>query len=279
MESPDIFCATLTKEMLTVNEHSEIPKPATLPGIDHVLAVASGKGGVGKSTTAVNLALAMTRAGLSIGLLDADIYGPNIPVMMGRKIQPEMDETRGMIPVERFGVKFISLGLITGDGVPIVWRGPMLAKMLTQFLHEVAWAPLDCLIIDLPPGTGDVQLTLTQSVAISGAVIVTTPQEIALEDVRRGIRMFETVNVPVLGILENMSYYICPSCGKRHPIFSEGGGRRTADRFDVPFLGEIPLSTALREASDTGEPLVDASNPVTKAYDEIAQNVIGRLPD
>ena len=190
-----------------------------------------------------------------------------------------MDETRGMIPVERLGVKFISLGLIAGVGVPIVWRGPMLAKMLTQFLHDVAWAPLDCLIIDLPPGTGDVQLTLTQSVAISGAVIVTTPQEIALEDVRRGIRMFETVNVPVLGILENMSYYICPECDKKHAIFSEGGGRTMADQFEVPFLGEVPLSTALREASDTGEPLVDPSHPVAKAYDEIAQTVIGHLPD
>jgi ATP-binding protein involved in chromosome partitioning len=262
-----------------MNEQAPMPKPAPLPGVNHVLAVASGKGGVGKSTTAVNLALAMSRAGLSIGLLDADIYGPNIPVMMGRKVQPDMDETRGMIPVERLGVKFISLGLIAGDGVPIVWRGPMLAKMLTQFLHDVAWAPLDCLVIDLPPGTGDVQLTLTQSVAISGAVIVTTPQEIALEDVRRGIRMFETVHVPVLGILENMSYYICLKCDKKHAIFSEGGGRTMADQFEVPFLGEVPLSTALREASDTGEPLVDPSHPVTKTYDEIAQTVIGHLRD
>ncbi len=261
-----------------MNEQAPVPKPVSLPGVSHILAVASGKGGVGKSTTAVNLALAMARSGLSIGLLDADIYGPNVPVMMGRKEQPEMDETRGMIPVERLGVKFISLGLIAGDGVPIVWRGPMLAKMLNQFLHDVAWAPLDYLLIDLPPGTGDIHLTLTQSVAISGAVIVTTPQEIALEDVRRGIRMFETVNVPVLGILENMSYYICPSCDKRHAIFSEGGGRRTADYFKVPFLGEIPLSTALREASDTGEPLIDASHPMTKIFDEIAQNIIRHLP-
>jgi ATP-binding protein involved in chromosome partitioning len=190
-----------------------------------------------------------------------------------------MDETRGMIPVERFGVKFISLGLIAGDGVPIVWRGPMLAKMLLQFLHDVAWAPLDCLVIDLPPGTGDVQLTLAQSVAISGAVIVTTPQEIALEDVRRGIRMFETVNVPVLGILENMSYYICPSCDKKHAIFAEGGGRKTADLFEVPFLGEIPLSLSLREASDSGQPLIESSHPEVIAFDEIAQNVVGSLPN
>jgi ATP-binding protein involved in chromosome partitioning len=263
--------------MWTLNEQPNTPQPAHLPGVSHVLAVASGKGGVGKSTTAVNLALAMARAGLAVGLLDADIYGPNVPVMMGSKVQPEMDETRGMIPVERFGVKFISLGLIAGDGVPIVWRGPMLAKMLSQFLHDVAWAPLDCLLIDLPPGTGDVQLTLAQSVAISGALIVTTPQEIALEDVRRGIRMFETVNVPVMGILENMSYYICPSCDKKHAIFAEGGGRKTADHFEVPFLGEVPLSPALRAASDTGSPLVDPSDPVAIVYNEIAQNVIGRL--
>jgi len=260
-----------------LNEQAEVPKPPSLPGVANIIAVASGKGGVGKSTTAVNLALSMARAGLSIGLLDADIYGPNIPVMMGRKVQPKMDEARGMIPVERFGVKFISLGLIAGDGVPIVWRGPMLAKMLTQFLNDVAWAPLDCLIIDLPPGTGDVQLTLTQSVAITGAVIVTTPQEIALEDVRRGIRMFETVDVSILGVLENMSYFVCDSCDRRHHIFSEGGGRGVADAFGIPFLGEVPLSTPLREASDRGTPLVEGSDPVIQAYDSVTRNLIERL--
>lgn len=262
-----------------MNEQAQMPKPASIPGVDHVIAVASGKGGVGKSTTAVNLALAMARSGKSVGLLDADIYGPNVPVMLGNKAQPEMDETRGMIPAEAFGVKFISLGLIAGDGVPIVWRGPMLAKMLTQFLQDVAWAPLHCLVIDLPPGTGDVQLTLTQSVAMTGAVIVTTPQEIALEDVRRGVRMFETVDVPVLGILENMSYYICPSCDKRHHIFAEGGGRRVADHFEVPFLGEIPLSGSLRSASDTGKPLTDPADPVAKAYDDLATSLIARLDE
>ncbi len=266
----DIFRAAM-------NEPQSTPKPAPIPGVDSVIAVASGKGGVGKSTTAVNLALALARAGLSIGLLDADIYGPNVPVMMGRKVQPEMDETRGMIPVEQSGVKFISLGLIAGDGVPIVWRGPMLAKMLTQFVYDVAWAPLDCLIIDLPPGTGDVQLTLTQSVALSGAVIVTTPQEIALEDVRRGIRMFETVDAPVLGILENMSYYVCPSCDEKHYIFAEGGGKRIADNFELPFLGEVPLSAALRTASDTGAPITDKDSPVTQAYDRLADAVQARL--
>lgn len=260
-----------------MNEQAQIPKPVPIPGVDRVVAVASGKGGVGKSTTAVNLALAMARAGSSVGLLDADIYGPNVPVMMGLKSQPEMDETLGMIPVERFGVKFISIGLIAGDGVPIVWRGPMLAKMLTQFVYDVAWAPLDCLVIDLPPGTGDIQLTLTQSVAISGAVIVTTPQEIALEDVRRGIRMFETVDAPVLGILENMSYYICPNCDKKHHIFAEGGGQRVADHFEVPLLGEIPLSTGLRAASDAGNPLDDPSDPVVAAYDRAAKAVMERL--
>ena len=260
-----------------MNAQAPIPKPGPLSGVNHVVAIASGKGGVGKSTTAVNLALALARTGKSVGLLDADIYGPNIPVMMGRKAQPEMDETRGMIPVERHGVKFISLGLIAGDGVPIVWRGPMLAKMLTQFLHDVAWAPLDCLLIDLPPGTGDVQLTLTQTVAISGAVIVTTPQEIALEDVRRGIRMFEEVDVPVLGILENMSYYLCPSCDKRHHIFAEGGGSDVAKRFELPLLGAIPLSLRLREASDSGNPLVDEGELVTQTYNDVARRVLSRL--
>ena len=258
-----------------MNEQAQMPKPGPLPGVGHIVAVASGKGGEGKSTTAVNLAIALARGGASVGLLDADIYGPNVPVMMGHKEQPEMDETRGMIPVERFGVKFISLGLIAGDGVPIVWRGPMLAKMLTQFLQDVAWAPLDILVIDLPPGTGDVQLTLTQSVEIAGAVIVTTPQEIALEDVRRGIRMFETVDVPVLGILENMSYYVCPSCDEKHYIFAEGGGRRIADHFEVPFLGEVPLSPDLRSASDSGNPITES--PIAEAYDDLAGKVHTQL--
>ena len=202
-----------------------------IPGVKHIVAIASGKGGVGKSTTASNLAVALAMMGHAVGLMDADIYGPNVPIMMGTKARPQMTPERKIEPLERHGVKLVSLGLIAGDGVPIIWRGPMLAKMVTQFVRDVAWAPLDCLVIDLPPGTGDVQLTLTQSTPLDGAVIVTTPPLVAQEDVRRGVEMFRTVEVPVLGVIENMSTYICGSCGTETPIF--GRGRRTAHRRGV----------------------------------------------
>ncbi|MDP6037488.1 MAG: Mrp/NBP35 family ATP-binding protein [Candidatus Latescibacteria bacterium] len=243
-----------------------------IPGVKHILAVASGKGGVGKSTTASNLAVAMAQSGLKIGLMDGDIYGPNVPIMMGTKEQPQMTPEQKIEPPERHGVKFVSLGLIAGDGVPIIWRGPMLSKMVTQFLRDVAWAPLDCLVIDLPPGTGDVQLTLTQSTPIDGAVIVTTPPLVALEDVRRGVEMFKTVEVPVLGVIENMSSYVCAKCGTETPIFGKGGGERMAETYDVPFLGAIPLHPHVQIGSDTGQPIVasDPDSPLAKMYTEIA---------
>lgn len=255
-----------------------MPEIPPLLGIKHVVAVASGKGGVGKSTTAANLAVAMANEGAKIGLMDADIYGPNVPIMMGLKQQPETRDGK-IIPLERHGVKFISLGLIAGDGVPVIWRGPMLAKMVTQFLQDVMWAPLDCLVIDLPPGTGDVQLTLTQTAPIDGAVIVTTPPKVALEDVRRGVEMFRTVNVPVLGVIENMSTYICAKCGTETSIFGHGGGKHTADLYDVPFLGEIPLHPLLQLGSDTGVPLVasDPDSPIALRYKEIAQHLLEGL--
>ena len=264
-----------------MNETQSVPAPAAIPGVKHLLAVASGKGGVGKSTTAVNLAVAMSHSGAQVGLMDADIYGPNVPVMMGLKDHPSVTEAHDIIPLERHGVKFISLGPIVGDGVPIVWRGPMLAKMVTQFLRDVAWGSLDCLVIDMPPGTGDVQLTLTQTAPISGAVIVTTPQAIALEDVRRGIQMFETIHVKVLGVLENMSSYTCPGCGKVHHVFGQGGGRQIASRYDVPFLGEIPLDVDVREAGDTGDPVTVSKpdSPAAKAFQTVAREVLGQLQD
>ena len=255
-----------------------IPQQLPISGVKHVVAVASGKGGVGKSTTAANLAVAMAKIDLRVGLLDADIYGPNVPIMMGAKEQPEMSEEGKIIPLERHGVKFISLGLIAGDGVPIIWRGPMLAKMLTQFVRDVVWAPLDCLLIDLPPGTGDVQLTLTQSVAVDGAVIVTTPQAVALEDVKRGVQMFETVQVPVLGVIENMSTYRCAKCGTQTDIFGHGGGKQVAERYEIPFLGEIPLDARLQQGGDTGVPAAaESGSELASQYQEIARQVLDVL--
>lgn len=258
-----------------MNEAGQMPRPAPIPGVDCLIAVASGKGGVGKSTTAVNLAVVLAAQGANVGLMDADIYGPNIPLMMGAKDRPDLNPEGQMIPLERHGVKFMSLGLIAGDGVPIVWRGPMLAKMITQFLQDVAWAPLDYLLIDLPPGTGDVQLTLTQTAPLAGALIVTTPQAIALEDVRRGIQMFETVHVPVLGVLENMSGYRCRKCGSMHYPFDSGGGAKTADYYDVPFLGEIPIDLQVQAGADKGAPVTAAfpDSEVAQAYSAVATRV------
>lgn len=258
-----------------MNEAGQMPRPAPIPGVDSLIAIASGKGGVGKSTTAVNLAVALAAQGAKVGLMDADIYGPNVPVMMGSKERPDLNPEGMMIPLERHGVKFMSLGLIAGDGVPIVWRGPMLAKMITQFLQDVAWAPLDYLLIDLPPGTGDVQLTLTQTAPLAGALIVTTPQAIALEDVRRGIQMFETVQVPVLGVLENMSWYTCRKCGSIHHPFGSGGGAKTANHYDVPFLGEIPLDLRIQAGADHGDPATAAfpDSEVAQAYMGVASRV------
>ncbi len=259
-----------------MNTGAPVAGHAPIPGVEHVLAVASGKGGVGKSTTAANLSVAMARSGVRVGLMDADIYGPNVPIMMGTKERPQMNGEGQMLPLERHGVKLISLGLITGDGVPVIWRGPMLARMVTQFLQEVAWAPLDCLVVDLPPGTGDVQLTLTQTAPIDGAVIVTTPQSVALEDVRRGVQMFQTVNVPVLGVVENMSTYVCGACGTRTDIFGHGGGQRTADQYGVPFLGEIPLDLRVQEGGDSGVPITaaDPESELARAYCEVAEKVL-----
>jgi ATP-binding protein involved in chromosome partitioning len=241
-----------------------------------MLAVASGKGGVGKSTTAVNLSVAMARSGAKVGLMDADIYGPDVPVMMGATERPGGSEEGKVVPPERHGVKLVSLGLLVEEGIPVIWRGPMLSKMVTQFLQDVAWAPLDYLLVDLPPGTGDVQLTLTQMAPLDGAVIVTTPQPLALEDVQRGVQMFKTVDVPVLGVVENMSTYICPKCNTETDIFGHGGGRRTAEQFGVPFLGEIPLDMRLRETGDAGAPVTvtEPDSEISKVYQRVAEGLM-----
>lgn len=231
--------------------------PAPLPGVRRIIAVASGKGGVGKSTVAVNLALALAQSGAAVGLLDADIYGPNVPRMLGEPGRPKAHEGK-IVPLVRYGLNVISVGYLLGDQSPIIWRGPLVAQALKQLLHEVHWGELDYLVVDLPPGTGDTQLTLVQSVPLTGGVIVTTPSVVALMDAERGLKMFREARVPILGIVENMSYFICPHCQGETDIFSHGGGRQVSESLGVPFLGEIPLNPAIREGGDNGAPVVVA---------------------
>jgi len=255
------------------------PGPQGLEGVAHVIAVASGKGGVGKSTVAANLAAAIAATGRRTGLCDCDIYGPSIALMFGTNERPLADEQDRILPVIRDGVKLMSMGLLLEDGAPAVLRGPMVTRYTQQFLRQVAWAPLDYLILDLPPGTGDIQLTIVQTLALTGAIIVTTPQEVALIDARKAASMFEKTNVPVIGIVENMSYFECPGDGKRYPIFGSGGGRREANRLRTELLGEVPIEMGVREAGDAGSPSV-LSTPGTaaaKAFSDIAAAVIHRV--
>jgi len=250
-----------------------------IPGVQYVVAVASGKGGVGKSTVAVNLALALAAIGQRVGVLDADVYGPSVPLMLGIKERPKSTEDKRLIPLTKYDLKVMSMGFLVPDGHAVVWRGPMLDKLLTEFIKNVEWGELDVLIADLPPGTGDVQLTMVQKTPLSGGVIVTTPQDVALLDVRRGVKMFEEVHVPVLGVIENMSYHICSHCGHRAEIFSHGGGARMAEQFGVPFLGEIPLVREIRADGDSGTPLVIAQpkHPQSLVFIEMAERVLEQL--
>jgi ATP-binding protein involved in chromosome partitioning len=251
------------------------PSPAGVPGIAAIIAVASGKGGVGKSTTAVNLALALRELGLKVGILDADIYGPSMPKLLGIRERPQSAGGNRLRPIERHGMSVMSIGFLIEEETPMIWRGPMVMSALTQMLREVEWGTLDVLVVDMPPGTGDAQLTMAQQVPLKGAVIVSTPQDLALIDARRGIAMFRRVNVPVLGIVENMSTFVCPHCGTRSDIFGHGGARREAERLGVPFLGEVPLDIAIREKSDAGSPVVSAAhdNPHAQYYRDIAVRV------
>ena len=256
-----------------------VPKPQAIPGIAAVIAVASGKGGVGKSTTALNLALGLRDQGLRVGLLDADIYGPSIPRLTGLHEKPQLNEARKMIPLVRFGLKIMSIGFLVDEDTAMIWRGPMVMSAITQMLREVEWGTLDVLVVDMPPGTGDAQLTLAQSVPLKGAVIVSTPQDLALVDARRGVAMFKKVGVPILGIVENMSYFQCPSCGTRSDVFGHGGAAHEAERLGVPFLGEIPLHMAIRATSDAGTPVVDsdAQGVHAQIYRAIGAKVLERL--
>jgi ATP-binding protein involved in chromosome partitioning len=263
-EASALLSAIAGVTTVSVNMTSAVRKagPTPLEGgmkfVKNAVAIASGKGGVGKSTISTNLALALARAGAKVGLMDADVYGPSVPVMMGGTERPDTSGEGGNMirPVERHGIKFISMGLFTGKDTPVIWRGPMATKLIQQFLGQVDWGELDYLLIDLPPGTGDVQLTLTQTAPLVGAVIVTTPQDVAVGVTMRGLRMFEQVHVPILGIVENMSTFVCTHCGKPSEIFRKGGGRRAAEEFGFPFLGEVPLDAAIAAAGDAGRPVV-----------------------
>jgi len=257
----------------------QMPERQPIPGVKNLVAVASGKGGVGKTTVAVNLALALSKLGFKVGLLDADVYGPNVPIMLGSTAEPMATGAQRIIPVEAQGIKMISMGLLNPGDKPVIWRGPMLHSVITQFLRSVEWGELDYLVIDLPPGTGDVQLTLIQTVAVTGAVIVTTPSIVALADVRKAIEMFRQVNVEVLGVVENMSSFRCPDCGKAIDIFGHGEGAKTATEYGVPMLGEIEIDPRIRLGGDTGKPVAaqGESAPAAQSLFRIAKAVAARL--
>jgi ATP-binding protein involved in chromosome partitioning len=258
---------------------SPMSKQAEIPGIAAVIAVASGKGGVGKSTTALNLALGLRDLGLRVGLLDADIYGPSVPRLTGIREKPQLNDDKKMIPLQRFGLAIMSIGFLVEEDTAMIWRGPMVMSAITQMLRDVAWGTLDILVVDMPPGTGDAQLTLAQNVPLKGAVIVSTPQDLSLIDARRGLAMFRKVNVPVLGIVENMSYFQCPHCGTKSDIFGHGGARHEAEKLGVPFLGEIPLHMSIRETSDSGNPVVhsEPDGPHAAIYRAIGSKVREQL--
>ncbi|EKD72232.1 MAG: hypothetical protein ACD_45C00733G0004 [uncultured bacterium] len=252
----------------------------TLPNIKNIIAVASGKGGVGKSTTAVNLALALAKEGMRAGILDADIYGPSIPLMLGVRTRPKVQDQKKILPILAHGIQSMSIGYLVDEKTPMIWRGPMVSSALQQLLNDTLWDNLDYLVIDLPPGTGDIQLTLAQKIPVTGAVIVTTPQDLALLDARRAYEMFHKVKVPVLGIVENMSAHVCSQCGHAEPIFGEGGGARLAEHYHIPLLGALPLDVAIRQETDSGQPTVIASpkSHNTALYCLIARQIMAKLP-
>jgi ATP-binding protein involved in chromosome partitioning len=263
---------------MTASVRKSIPlAEGGLRGVKNAIAIASGKGGVGKSTVTANLALALAKAGARVGLMDADVYGPSIPAMLGGTGRPEQTAKGAIVPLERYGVKFMSMGLLAGRDTPVIWRGPMATKLVQQFLMQVEWGDLDYLLVDLPPGTGDVQLTLTQTAPLTGAVIVTTPQDVAVGVTLRGLRMFEQVQVPILGIVENMSYFACPHCNERTDVFRHGGGRRAAEELGYRFLGEVPLDPALVLGGDAGRPAVLEDGPSGRALSEIAQKIAAQI--
>lgn len=255
------------------------PPQQPIPGVRDIIAVSSAKGGVGKSTVATNLALALRARGQRVGLLDADVYGPSLPLMFGLSGRPHMADEKRIQPMEKYGLQLMSMGFFLDDASPVIWRGPMVMGLVRQFLKDVEWHDLDILVIDLPPGTGDAQLTLVQQVPLAGGVIVTTPQDVALMDVQRGIAMFQQVNTPILGVVENMSFFECSECGQRDALFGEGGGKRISDFFHVPLLAQVPLVPAVRESGDTGKPIVieKPEHPVSKVFLQLADGVLAEI--
>ncbi len=269
------------QEQVEIPAHPRQSEKSLLPGVKNIIAVASGKGGVGKSTISANLALSLARAGASVGLMDADVYGPSMGLMLGASGRPTMADEKTLIPIDAQGIRLMSMAFLAGDDTPVIWRGPMVHGLIQQFLANVAWGDLDYLVIDLPPGTGDAQLTLTQLAPLSGSVIVTTPQEVSLIDARKGLRMFQQVKVPVLGVVENMSYFIDPGSGNRTEIFGHGGGRRTADELSIPFLGEVPIDPEVARGGDDGMPIVrrNPESPAARAIATIAEKVSAQLAE
>jgi len=278
---PDVQTVTVQVLETKSTEQSArktIPEDAYLPTVRHKIAVASGKGGVGKSTVSVNLAVALAKVGLKVGLLDSDIYGPSIPLMFGIKDKPQFDGQK-LLPIEKFGVHLMSLGFLISDDNPVIWRGPLVMRALQQLMRDVAWGDLDMMLFDMPPGTGDAQLTLSQSITLDGAVVVTTPQDVALLDAAKGVQMFRKVSVPILGIVENMSYFLCPHCSTRTDIFSTGGAKRECERLQVELLGEIPLDVEIRIGGDEGIPVVQKNpdHPQSRAFLEIAERIAEKV--
>jgi ATP-binding protein involved in chromosome partitioning len=255
------------------------PGPQPIPGVDSIVAVGSGKGGVGKTTLAVNLAVALAKLGHKVGLLDADVYGPNVPLMLGANATPRVIGENRIEPLERYGLKVISVGFLNPGDRPLIWRGPMLHSIVRQFLGQVEWGQLDYLVVDLPPGTGDVALSLIQTVPLTGAIVVSTPSDVSLQDARKAIEMFRQVKVDIVGLVENMSFFVCPHCHEEIDIFSKGGGERTARQFDIPFLGRVELDPEIRKAGDAGLPAVLAGEegPHAKSLYEFARTVVGRV--
>jgi ATP-binding protein involved in chromosome partitioning len=251
---------------------------APIPGIKNVVAVGAGKGGVGKTTLAVNLAAALSRLGSRVGIIDGDIYGPNVPIMLGLK-EPLLSEGDKIAPAAKYGMKVVSMGFLASDEAPVIWRGPMLHSVIRQFFHDVAWGELDYLVIDMPPGTGDVALSLSQTVPVAGAIVVTTPQEVSLSDSRRAVRMYQKLGIPVLGLVENMSYFVCPHCEHESDIFGRGGGERTAAGLEVPFLGRIPIYEPIRRGGDEGLPLIigEPDSPAAQAFLRVAEQTAAQV--